>query len=76
MSRSVVYHVGDVVKISSACPIDFEGIGPLPGDCAEIVSSPRHGDARSCFAVRMNREPSHWLIPGEYLLPVMRSRSA
>jgi len=72
MSMSTVYRVGDLVKISPACPIDFEGVGPLPGDCGEIVSSPRQGDARSCFAVRMGRQPSHWLIPGEYLVPVFR----
>ncbi len=76
MSVAKIYRVGDLVKISPACPIDFEGVGPLPGDCGEIVSSPRRGDARSCFGVRVNRDPAHWLIPRQYLEPVHRRRSS
>lgn len=70
MSDSSAFRIGDRVKISPACPIDFEGAGPLPGDRGEIVSEPSFGDARACFAVRLGRIPSAWFIPRQYLEPV------
>jgi hypothetical protein len=69
MSAAKEFHVGDRVRISPACPIDFEAAGPLPGDSGEIVSTPGSGDARACFAVRLRRMPSPWLIPRQYLEP-------
>ncbi len=49
MSAPSVFHIGDRLKISPACPIDFEATGPLPGDLGEIVSTPECGDARDLF---------------------------
>lgn len=70
MSASTVFRIGDRVKISPACPIDFEATGPLPGDLGEIVSVPDSGDSRACFAVRLRRMSSPWFIPQQYLEPV------
>lgn len=70
MSDSIRFRIGDRVKISPACPIDFEGAGPLPGDLGEIVSTPGAGDSRACFAVRLRRMASPWFIPQQYLQPV------
>ena len=69
MSASNAFRIGDQVKISPACPIDFEAAGPLPGDLGEIVSVPGAGDSRACFAVRLSRMPSPWYIPRQYLVP-------
>ena len=70
MSDSTAFRIGDRVKLSPACPIDFEAAGPLPGDLGEIISVPRSGDTRACFAVRLRQMVSPWLIPGQYLEPV------
>lgn len=70
MSDFIAFHIGDPVRISPACPIDFEAAGPLPGDMGEIVSTPSGSDARACFAVRLRRMPYDWLIPRQYLEPV------
>lgn len=70
ISESSAFRIGDRVKISPGCPIDFEGAGPLPGDRGEIVSAPSPSDARACFAVRLRRMASPWFIPRQYLEPV------
>lgn len=70
MFAATEFCIGDRVRISPACPIDFEAVGPLPGDLGEIVSTPGSGDAPACFAVRLGRMPSPWLIPRQYLQPV------
>ena len=74
MSDPGDFRIGDSVKLSPACPIDFEGAGPLPGDMGEIISAPNPADARACFAVRLRRMPSAWLIPRKYLEAVGKRR--
>ena len=74
MSASNAFRIGDQVKISPACPIDFEAAGPLPGDLGRIVSTPGASDARACFAVSLSRMPNLWYIPQQYLVPVSAGR--
>lgn len=69
MSAVTEFRVGDRVRVSPGCPIDFEAAGPLPGDSGKIVSTPCSGDARACFAVRLRRMSYPWLIPRQYLEP-------
>lgn len=58
---------GDRVKIAHTCPIDPEGVGPLPGDVGQIVALPEAGDALRCLRVHFERIQASWSIPPRYL---------
>lgn len=58
---------GERVKLSLLCPIDSEGIGPIPGDQGYIVSHPASTDARRAWIVYFYRIGSEWRIPEQFL---------
>ena len=58
---------GDRVKIANACPIDCEGVGPIPGDVGQVVSMPEPNDALHCLRVYFERIQASWAIPLHYL---------
>lgn len=58
---------GDRVKIAQACPIDPEGVGPIPGDVGQIVAIPEGGDVLRCLRVHFERIEASWSIPRRYL---------
>ena len=59
--------VGDPIVLRSRCPIDFEGVGPLPGMKGVIVNVPAARDFRRCVGVRFDGLPCEWLIPSACL---------
>ena len=59
--------VGDRILLRSRCPIDFEGVGPLPGMEGVIVNVPITRDFRRCVGVRFDGLPCEWLIPSACL---------
>ena len=59
--------VGDRIALLPHCPIDFEGVGPLPGMEGEIVSVPIVHDFRRCVGVRFDGLACEWLIPSACL---------
>ena len=59
--------VGDRIALLPHCPIDFEGVGPLPGMEGEIVGLPSVQDFRRCVAVRFDGLACEWLIPSSSL---------
>ena len=59
--------VGERIALLPHCPIDFEGVGPLPGMEGEIVSLPAVQDFRRCVAVRFDGLACEWLIPSSCL---------
>ena len=58
---------GDRIVLLPHCPIDFEGVGPLPGMEGEIVNLPAVRDFRRCVGVRFDGLPCEWLIPSACL---------
>ena len=70
-SRSIparpVLSVGDHIALLPHCPIDFEGVGPLPGMEGEIVKLPSVQDFRRCVGVRFDGLACEWLIPSACL---------
>ena len=70
-SRSIpvrpVLSVGDRIALLPHCPIDFEGVGPLPGMEGEIVKLPSVPDFRRCVGVRFDGLACEWLIPSACL---------
>lgn len=67
MIPAAIFELGERVRVVPSCPIDFEGIGPLPGDVGEVVLPPERGDDRNYTVVRFERLSAHWRIPGHYL---------
>ncbi|MCY4467242.1 MAG: hypothetical protein OXC08_00860 [Thiotrichales bacterium] len=59
--------VGDRIALLPHCPIDFEGVGPLPGMEGEIVNLPAVHDFRRCVGVRFDGLAYEWLIPSACL---------
>ena len=59
--------VGDRIALLPHCPIDFEGVGPLPGMEGEIIHLPTVQDFRRCVGVRFDGLPCEWLIPSASL---------
>jgi len=59
--------VGDRIALLPHCPIDFEGVGPLPGMKGEIVNIPSVHDFRRCVGVRFDDVACEWLIPSAWL---------
>ena len=59
--------VGDRIALLPHCPIDFEGVGPLPGTEGEVVGLPAVQDFRRCVAVRFDGLACEWLIPSSWL---------
>ena len=59
--------VGDRIALLPHCPIDFEGVGPLPGMEGEIVNLPSVHDFRRCVGVRFDDLACEWLIPSTCL---------
>lgn len=57
------FRTGDRVKLKDDCPIDFEAVGPTPGDIGQIVSA----KGSVCLGVRFQGGGFPWLIPGKYL---------
>lgn len=55
--------VGDRITLLPHCPIDFEGVGPLPGMEGEIVNLPSVHDFRRCVGVRFDGLACEWMIP-------------
>jgi hypothetical protein len=64
------FRPGDRVKVSRSCPIDFEGVGPVPGSVGRIVSVSESREARRSCTVRFGTHSSEWLIPNAFLEPV------
>lgn len=62
-----VLGVGDRVGLLPHCPIDFEGVGPVPGMEGEIINVPARQDFRRCVGVRFDGLPCEWLIPSACL---------
>ena len=67
MIPATTFELGERVRLSRSCPIDFEGIGPLPGDLGEIVELPVKDDERHETGVRFERVSARWEIPSDYL---------
>ena len=67
MMLRAIFEPGDRVRVIRSCPIDFEGIGPLPGDVGEVVIPPERGDDRHDTVVNFERIATHWRIPCDYL---------
>ncbi len=61
------FGLGDLVEMVPRCPLESEGVGPLPGDIGEIVGAPSPGDDRQCWQVRFIRVGASWLIPQHFL---------
>ena len=59
--------VGDRIALLSHCPIDFEGVGPLPGMEGRIVKLPSAHDVRRCVGVRFDGLACEWMIPSCFL---------
>ena len=70
MSYPRAYGLGDRVKLSTSCPIDFESVGPVPGTTGRVVALTHPGDFRRCLGVRFEGMGSAWAIPSRYLEPV------
>jgi hypothetical protein len=58
---------GDRVKIAQVCPIDPEGVGPIPGDVGQILTMSESGDVLRCLRVHFERIQASWSIPRRYL---------
>ena len=69
VSEDASVAVGDRVVLSLRCPVDFEGVGPRPGDVGKVVSV---RGPRACLGVRFDGTHHPWLIPREYLVRVGR----
>jgi hypothetical protein len=67
MVRLPSFKPGDRVRISSSCPIDPEGVGPVPGDVGRVVAPAVQGDALRCLRVHFDRIRAAWGIPDRYL---------
>lgn len=67
MIPDAIFEPGDRVRVVRSCPIDFEGIGPLPGDVGEVIMPPEREDDRRLTVVRFDRVSARWRIPGDYL---------
>jgi len=66
MASTMEFGIGDRVRLAPGCPIDFEGVGPRPGERGEILARPEGHDARRHYRVAFaSRQP--WWIPGGYL---------
>ncbi|MDX1487911.1 MAG: hypothetical protein R3268_06910 [Acidiferrobacterales bacterium] len=55
------------MRIAQACPIDPEGVGPIPGDVGQIVAMPESDDVLRCLRVHFERIQASWSIPRRYL---------
>jgi hypothetical protein len=67
MTKKQTLSFGERVKLSLFCPIDSEGIGPIPGDQGYIVSHPASTDARRAWIVYFDHIGSEWQIPEQFL---------
>ena len=63
MSASDQFSTGDAVKLSSRCPIDFEGVGPTAHELGRVVAANSASGRGDCLAVRFERSSVPWLIP-------------
>lgn len=61
------FGVGDLVEMTPQCPLESEGVAPVPGDAGEVVAEPAPGDGRHCWEVRFLRTGTNWLIPEQFL---------
>jgi hypothetical protein len=81
MTKKRTLSFGERVKLSLFCPIDSEGIGPIPGDQGYIVSHAASTDARSrelrvFFAARtVAQEAGSNAIPAGHFRCVTRRTS-
>ena len=72
MSTSAAYGRGARIRITRGCPIDFEGIGPTPGDIGRVIGVlTREGDRCRCVAVRFDGFDSDWVVPLRYVEPIV-----
>lgn len=62
-----MFQPGDRVKISPACPIDWEGAGPLPGDEGYVLARSEGYDVLEGLSVHFERIRSAWVVPHRYL---------
>ncbi len=62
-----MFQPGDRVKISPACPIDWEGAGPLPGDEGYVLGRDEQDGVLEGLRVRFERIRSTWVVPQRYL---------
>lgn len=60
-------HQGDRVQMSVSTPIDFEGVGPLPGAAGKVVAPPQRADPQQSWRVKFDGHRSDWPIPERYL---------
>ncbi len=58
---------GARVRISTPCPIDFEGVGPVAGDIGRVVALSGGTRGRGTVAVEFERFGSPWIIPSRFL---------
>ena len=67
MATADHFSAGDTVKLSTQCPIDFEGVGPTTHELGRVVAPADTGERSGCLAVRFERSSVPWLIPHKYL---------
>ena len=58
---------GTRVRMSDRCPIDFEGVGPVPGDVGHVVALSGGTEERGTVAVSFERFGAPWIIPRRFL---------
>ena len=61
------FKFGAQVKLSAHCPIDFESVGPLPGERGRIVAISGASADSGVAAVRFERISSPLIIPHRFL---------
>ncbi len=62
-----MFEPGDRVKISPACPIDWEGVGPLPGDVGYVLTAADADGMLEGLTVHFERVHAAWIVPPRYL---------
>lgn len=72
MSSVYDFRPGDRVRVSLECPIDFEGVGPLPGDSGQVVELSDTDHMATTACVHFERVEAAWNIPHRFLERVHR----
>ncbi len=73
MRQNGRFKLGDWVTVSPLCPIDFEGVGPVPVDIGRVTAVSETADALQCVGVHFERFSSPWMIPQDYLERIVKA---
>ncbi len=59
--------LGMHVRLAPDCPIDFKGVGPVPGEAGHVVALSGGTVERGVVAVSFERSDPPWIIPSRFL---------